>query len=248
MVLLWTQRDEDVSKDLSPTSSSFLSSSKSSATSPGTIVNSSYSRHAQVRILNKPPLKPQFSPCGRSSLSPSSILSSSGDSSSGYSSPGDKLVVALRNVGRDTPRKVELSRTLSACEPKTSTPNGVRMGAKIKNTNDDDCVRKTLDFDSRGSSSDIFSASEIDVTRTPVLASKHAEYFKSLEDTCRDSKIVLQNQKDQENSVRKPLGRKDRKRFNSLPRNWRGKAVDFIWSRGEFLPVLLSLLSFLFPF
>lgn len=75
---------------------------------------------------------------------------------------------------------------------------------------------------------------QVNVTRSPALGPSHACLLKSVDSSAGSSLTTARKADDkQETDKLVEPKKRERKRFYSLPRNWRGKAQDFIWSKGE---------------
>ena len=252
MVLLWTHQEEDIketSERSSSQSTSFLCPSNGSPTSPGSIVGST-THHP--RVNGRPPKLP-YTTNGKSNLSTSSY--SSGGSSCERS---EKLVVALTDV--NTPKRINILRSQSTNFPKTSTPirtNGKNIfkdsssnssctssnGSKRESYFSKNDFTSSLRHRPKHSSDEGFydqnanssSSAEITVTFSPVRGPSHACHLKSVcnEESSKDVTKSNNEEETERKESKKTNGKRDRKRFYSLPRNWRGKAQDFIWNKGK---------------
>lgn len=85
---------------------------------------------------------------------------------------------------------------------------------------------------------------EVDVQRTPVTTESRACVLNSA-DMAKSMRAARKpsDKHDEETAARNQETqpqKRDRKRFYSLPRNWRGKATDFIWSRGKEIILMLG--------
>jgi len=221
MVLLWTKHEEDPKDNLSynfstpPHSLSFITPVKGTRTSPGSITNSS-TPNWHPKVNNRPPRHPS----GRCSLSPST-WSSSGESSAETPALG-RMTVAVRDAGT-TPRRINLSRTLSAYESKSSSLTSTPI------THTKISLRNGF---GRSSLREKFKPVVLDVAWNSVSTLKSVQVLKFTEKGDQDSNKSENIQEDVDGK-RKPSTKKDKKRFYSLPRNWRGKAADLIWSKGN---------------